>query len=55
VTSKAAGRWADEYRSELKQVGKTKRQVVDECRIIEKQTKELAYKLISNFFSQADL
>jgi len=55
VTSKAAGKWADEYRSELKQVGKTKRQVVDECRIIEKQTKELAYKLISNFFSQADL
>lgn len=55
VTSKAAGKWADEYRSELKQVGKTRKQVVDECRIIEKQTKELAYKLITNFFSQTDL
>jgi len=55
VTSQAASKWADEYRSELKQVGKTKRQVVNECKIIEKQTRELAYKLIDNFFRQADL
>ena len=55
VTSQSASKWADEYRSELKQVGKTKRQVVNECKIIEKQTRELAYKLIENFFRQADL
>jgi len=55
VTSQTVSKWADEYRSELKQVGKTKRQVVNECKIIEKQTKELAYKLINNFFRQADL
>lgn len=55
VTSQTVSRWADEYRSELKQVGKTKRQVVNECKIIEKQTRELAYKLIDNFFRQADL
>jgi GMP synthase (glutamine-hydrolysing) len=53
VTSKTAAKWADIYRSELKQVGKTKRQVVNECRNIENQTKELAYKLMSNFFSEA--
>lgn len=55
VTSQAAGRWADEYRSELKQVRKTKKQAVNEYKIIEPQTKELACRLISNFFSQADL
>ena len=55
VTFQAASKWTDEYRSELKQVRKTRKQVVNECRIIEKQTRELAYKLISNFFKQVDL
>jgi GMP synthase (glutamine-hydrolysing) len=55
VTSQSASKWADEYRNELKQVGKTKRQVVNEYKIIEKQTRELAYKLINNFFRQADI
>lgn len=55
VTSQTASKYADEYRRELKHIGKTKRQVVNECRIVEKQMKELAYKLIHNFFKHADL
>jgi GMP synthase-like glutamine amidotransferase len=55
VTWQTADKWASDYGSELSQVGKMRKQVVNECKMIEKQTKELAYKLISNFFSQADL
>ena len=55
ITSQAAGKWANKYRSELKHVGKTVKQVVNECKVIEKQTKELACKLISNFLSQTGL
>lgn len=50
VTSQAASKWADEYRDELKRVGKTKKRVVEECRINEEQMEELAVKLIKSFF-----
>ncbi len=50
VTSQAASKWADEYRDELKRVGKTKKRVVEECRINEEQMGELADKLIKSFF-----
>jgi GMP synthase-like glutamine amidotransferase len=50
VTSQAASKWADEYRDELKRVGKPKKRVVEECRINEEQMGELADKLIKSFF-----
>jgi GMP synthase-like glutamine amidotransferase len=53
VTSQAVSKWADEYRDELERVGKTKKQVVEECKINEEQMGELADKLIKNFFSEA--
>jgi hypothetical protein len=55
VDSQAASRWADEYKDELERFGKTKRQVVEECRIKEEQMKGLAGKLIENFFRRARL
>jgi len=55
VTSEAANRWADQYKDELERIGKTKKEIVNECRINEKQMSELAGKLIDNFFSRARL
>lgn len=53
VTPQAVGRWADEYRDELERVGKTKKQVVNECEVNEEQMVDLASKLIKNFFSRS--
>jgi len=55
VTSQAASKWADEYRDELERVGKTKKQVVEQCKINEGRMVELADKLIKNFFSKVPL
>jgi GMP synthase-like glutamine amidotransferase len=54
VAAKAAGRWADQYRDELKRFGKTKEQIVNECKVNEEQMRNLAGMLIKNFFSNAD-
>lgn len=48
-----ARKWADEYKDELKLVNKTKTQVVKECKLAEKQMKELAYLLVRNFYTVA--
>jgi GMP synthase-like glutamine amidotransferase len=53
VTSQAAGRWADEYKNELERIGKTKKQIVNECKVNEEQMGSLAGKLIKSFFSRA--
>jgi GMP synthase (glutamine-hydrolysing) len=53
VTSHAAGRWADEYRDELERFGKTKKQIMNECRVNEEQMEKLASKLIKSFFNRA--
>jgi GMP synthase (glutamine-hydrolysing) len=55
LTSKDIGRWADEYRDELERFGKTKKQIVNECRINEEQMGKLAGKLIKSFFNRAKL
>lgn len=55
VTSGAVSRWADQYKDELERIGKTKKEIVNECRIKEKEMATLAGKLIDNFFSQARL
>jgi GMP synthase-like glutamine amidotransferase len=48
-----SSKWAEEYKEELKLVNKTKTQIVKECKLAEKQMKELAYLLIRNFFTAA--
>lgn len=55
VTSHDVNRWADQYKDELESIGKTKQEILNECRINEKQMSELAGKLIDNFFSRARL
>ncbi len=48
-----AARWADAYPSELAAVGKSKAQVVEECRSREKEMGRLAEVLIRNFVDLA--
>jgi len=46
-----AARWADAYPSELDAVGKTREQVVDECREREPEMRELSSLLMYNFLN----
>ncbi len=46
-----AGRWASAYPEELKAVGKTRDQVLDECREREPEMRRLAGVLVNNFLS----
>jgi GMP synthase (glutamine-hydrolysing) len=55
VDSSTAGKWADEYKDDLLQVGKTRDQVVKECRRSEKEMKRLAILFLDNFFRQTNL
>lgn len=48
-----ADRWASAYPDELAAVGKTREQVLDECRVREPEMRRLAEKLIDNFLAQA--
>jgi len=50
VTVLQAASWAEEYAEELRQVDKTASQVMDECRVGEPQMKELACRLMDNYF-----
>lgn len=50
IISKDASKWTDKYSDELKRINKTKRQVVQECRMREKEMKKLTYLLFDNFF-----
>lgn len=49
VTSSDAADWADEYPQELRLVGKTKEQVVRECRASEEEMRRLARLLLDNY------
>jgi GMP synthase-like glutamine amidotransferase len=53
VVPQAASKWADEYRDELERVGKTKEQIVKECRGNGEQMGDLAGKLIRNFLNKS--
>lgn len=55
VNSQDAGRWADDYRDELKRFGKTKKRIMDECKVNEKQMRKLSGRLIKNFFSRTNI
>jgi GMP synthase (glutamine-hydrolysing) len=46
-----AGKWASAYPDELTAVGKTRAQVLDECRARESEMKRLASLLVENFLS----
>lgn len=50
VTVPQAARWTEEYVEDLPQIEKTASQVMDECRVGEPQMKELAYRLMDNYF-----
>lgn len=50
VTSEIASTWADKYSDELITIGKTKEQVVQECKDRGTEMKRLAYLLMDNFF-----
>ena len=49
VTGNVASLWADEYAAELAELGKSKAQVVAECRKREQAMKPLADQLLGNF------
>ena len=49
IDRREASRWADAYPAELEAVGKTKQQVLDECRIREPQIRWLSNRLMENF------
>lgn len=51
VTADEASKWADKYSNELASVNKTKEKVFEECQERENKIKELAYKLMANFFN----
>jgi len=51
LDSDEVAKWADAYRPELEDVGKTKEEVVAECEAKEPEMKELAYQLMDNFFT----
>ena len=50
ITGDEASKWADEYADELAEVDKRKEQVVHECRQQEQKMKELANRLMDNYF-----
>lgn len=49
IDGSEAGRWADAYPAELDAVGKTREQVIRECREREPEMRALAYRLMNNF------
>ncbi|MHC4974547.1 MAG: type 1 glutamine amidotransferase [Planctomycetota bacterium] len=53
VTAADVARWADAYRDELQQVGKTKDEVVAECEAREERMRPLAERLMANFLALA--
>ena len=55
VSSKTAGKWAEEYKAWLGGFGKSKAQIVDECARTEGQMKALADLLMENFLGVAKL
>ena len=52
ITTQDAMRWADAYPDEPKAIGKTREQVLDECKAKEPEMRALAIKLMQNFLSQ---
>jgi GMP synthase (glutamine-hydrolysing) len=46
-----AERWASAYPAELEAVGKTRAQVIEECRVREADMRRLAERLVDNFLS----
>ncbi|UCE08444.1 MAG: type 1 glutamine amidotransferase, partial [bacterium] len=50
VTSQDVINWAGEYAQELVEIGKSKEQVVEECKIQEQEMELLAVRLLDNFF-----
>ena len=54
IGASEAGRWADAYPAELEAVGKTREQVIEECREREPEMSRLARLLIDNFLSMAE-
>jgi GMP synthase-like glutamine amidotransferase len=52
VTSIDAERWADAYPTEPRLIGKTREQVLAECRETESEMGKLAERLMENFLNQ---
>ena len=55
IDRREASRWADAYPAELEAVGKTKQQVLDECRIREPQMRWLSNRLMENFLGLSQI
>ena len=55
VTAADADAWAVAYADELSDVGKTREQVVAECRAREAPMKELAFRMLDNFFALSSI
>ena len=53
VTAADAAAWADAYGDELAAFGKSKAQIVEECRVREPAMRGLADRLLGNFFAMA--
>jgi len=53
IDGSEAGRWADAYPTELDAVGKTREQVVRECREREPEMERRAHRLMNNFLRSA--
>jgi len=53
IDGSEAGRWADAYPTELDAVGKTREQVIRECREREPEMERLAHLLMNNFLRSA--
>jgi GMP synthase (glutamine-hydrolysing) len=51
IDSHEAERWASAYPEELEVVGKTKTQVIEECRVREPEMRHLAELLVDNFLA----
>jgi len=51
VSADEVKKWAEKYSNELAEIGKTIDQVMEECRIHEKEMKEFAYLLMSNYLN----
>lgn len=49
VSPDEAAKWADMYSDELKVIGKTKAQIVEDCAKIANELKSLTFKLMDNF------
>jgi GMP synthase-like glutamine amidotransferase len=52
ITVEDAERWAFAYPNEPKAIGKTRKQVLEECRLYENKMRVLAEKLMKNFLQQ---